>query len=124
MCLITRQNEPLIAEEDIIVFKNLKNSGNNDYVSPYQGFHFEINKIYTDTKESHIQQLTINSDPAYSITQGWFHSYSTLDGATKNCIFHGDVILVKAMIPKGTPYYLGICGDVCSKRIKLIEVCV
>lgn len=45
MCLITNQ-EPVIINQDINVYKILIPAENNCYISPIMGFTYEVNKMY------------------------------------------------------------------------------
>lgn len=46
MCLITPQQEPLIAEQDIVVFKQLSHLTDETAVSPFQCFTYILGDIY------------------------------------------------------------------------------
>ena len=112
MCLITNQREPYIAKTDIVVYKLVtKGTSDNKYISLYEKYPYELNKVYEE-----IDNLQENSTNTFG--KGWFHSFRTLIAAL---LVQNNTTIVIGIIPKGTPYYLGMYSDICSKKIKLIR---
>lgn len=110
MCLRTRQKEPLIAKEDIVAYKIAIKVGIT-YYSYFQHFPYTLNADYEETEEGEITKI----GDLYSIGKGWIHCYQDL---TFHC--KGSKI-IKCIIPKGTLYYIGINGDICSKRLIIVK---
>lgn len=109
MCLIKTHDEPKIAQADIEVWKILTNKG----LSPYHEYqyHHGINKP-AEHKEIPIEQRLING--------GYLHSYRKKEMAELNvlkCIWIIGVehVIHRMIIPKGTAYYEGDNGDMCSE---------
>lgn len=52
MCLITNQQEPIILEEDLVVYKVLKSTRSNDVVaSTARSFEYTLGKLYSTSIE-------------------------------------------------------------------------
>ena len=109
MCLIKTHGEPRIAQDDIEVWKILTDKG----LSPYHEYqyHHGINKP-AEHKEIPIEQRLI--------ADGYLHSYRKKEMAELNvlkCIWIIGVehVIHRMLIPKGTAYYEGDNGDICSE---------
>lgn len=114
MCLITNQSKPYIAKTDMVVYKVVTKNPNGRYISPYEKYPYELNKVYEeedDTIENH----------TCTIDKGWFHGFHSYIAALLVQPHIKDATIVVGIIPKGTPYYLGMYSDICSKKIKLIK---
>jgi hypothetical protein len=126
MCLFTTQQEPLIAEEDIEVYKILR----DDLSSPSQEFKYEQNKLYsTEDEEKFIDYIDIDISDELSnkkvtylkISKGFFHSYMLKKYSVNMMVYFSyfdntNRRLFKAIIPKGAKYYIGDV-DICSNKI-------
>lgn len=129
MCLVSKQKQPCIAEKDIEIYKLVVKRPNSDqYLSLFEKFPYELNKEYEENGDPNQRYFNYNTNHS-EISQGWFHSYSDYTIAIQHLIMYistpnWDVFLLPGVIPKGTPYYIGLEGDVCSKKIKLIGKCV
>lgn len=98
MCLTTFQNEPYIAEKDIIIYKALFKSG-KQIISPFQEFSYILNKLYqTDFRIT----LGLSNISVKNIYEG-FHGYRYKKYATSKWIE-----VYKCVIPKGSHYYISI----------------
>ena len=116
MCLLKTHNEPKIAQNDIEVWKVLTSEG----LSPFQNYpyHPGINKPAIQ-KETPLAATVIED--------GYLHAYRSKEKAeiyvTKYNIMFGcmaniipvECVAQRMLIPKGTAYYEGIIGDVCSE---------
>lgn len=102
MCLTTHMKEPLIAEEDIKVYKVLLVT-DYGYTAPYlQEFYYKkgSNK---PTTEGHV--LDPSCDGVYK--EGWLHAYtSKLEAYYLSLLFFPSII-VEMYIPKGAMYFIG-----------------
>lgn len=105
MCINLTQRSLKIAKEDIIAYKVLEVQ--SDFIfTPYQYMPIVFNKLYTDTKQ---ERQDFNR-----ITSGIYHLFSSIEDATllkkyveKEYSKKSKFIIVKAIIPKGTGYYIG-----------------
>lgn len=120
MCLTSVIGEPLIAKEDIKVYKVLEyHADTGHYVTPYYG---KVVKSPSDVMSTYDEEEDIKySDvlEGYEIGKGFIHSFlSHKDtGVYYNCV------VVKGIIPKGTEYYVGcFVEDVCSKELRLTGI--
>lgn len=109
MCLRKTHVEPKIAQDDIEVWKVLTNEG----LSPYQNYQYHpgINKPVKQ-RVIPVKQLLI--------TDGCLHAYRKKEMAKEfrlNCMWIDGVehVIHRMIIPKGTAYYEGDDGDVCSE---------
>lgn len=128
MCLTTKQKKPRIARKDIEIYKLVVKDSLNEqkYLSLYEKFPYELNKVYeepaNEDNDKNCSWLVHNT-----FGEGWFHSFKDYTIALFNSdisysrIIGNDIIIISGIIPKGTPYYLGIYGDICSKKIKLVR---
>ena len=113
MCLTSKQKEPLIAKEDIVVYKlvvkdNLPTSPY--YYGPTTGFQYRLNKLYEDSHNPYVQYFTSDLSIS-SITKDWFHSFidyttARVALASTRIIDCNECVLLKGIIPKDTYYYL------------------
>lgn len=132
MCLVTFSREPLIAEEDIVCYKQF-------YMYSSSGFMFtpivqyrvavpeDIPTIMDDTsKPVKIKNVPFGSTylgkvintPAYEISTGMIHAYTNPDLIVTNLTFYKKF---KCIIPKGTRYYTGLNDDICAKKLLIIK---
>lgn len=103
MCLYTEQIEPYIAKEDIIVYKVLKKVGNK-YFTYFQDYPVELNSLLTP--EPIKGDVVIEDEPYYYIEGGMIHSYVDSKFSEFNSL--KSQFLVKAIIKKGTKFYIGL----------------
>lgn len=128
MCLTTKQKKPKIARKDIEIYKLVVRDPLNKqkYISLYEKFPYELNKVYEELANEDNDKN--RSWWAYNtFGEGWFHSFTIYGAAllSKASLFGkikgNNIIILSGIIPKGTPYYLGMYGYICSKKIKLIK---
>ena len=139
MCLISKTNTPLIAEEDIVVYKILMHKNGKDYapiVSEDGGLQHYIYK-------KGVNKARLNEDVGYAwnnlyrIGKGFLHAYTTEGIAEKNkdkwnlwmCAKHAYYrerkfhFVVKMFIPKGVEYFLSDDGnEICAKQLLWEEI--
>lgn len=114
MCLLTTWKFPRITLKDKVVYKVLLEGP--DLHSPCRLEWYELNKVYREPLKS----LFGDKATCYKMLgKYWRHSYLSNNRVIR---FRGTVY--KAIIPRFTFYYKGIDGDICSKKIKIIEKCV
>lgn len=123
MCLFTNRKTPYIAKEDIIIYKVVCTNSNGIYESFYARFPYKLGVEYEQHEDFTIEEVPfLYYGTKYIISKGWFHSYIDYFHTFMeyNSIIK-DVVIVKGIIPKGSEYYRGVGGEICSRKIKLIE---
>ena len=93
MCLYIGKNSSFIAKSDIIVYKELKQIGKNDYVTPHQDFPVKLDNLL-------IPEGIATEKPCgfkYRIEEGTIHAYS---------IIPRPGIYFKAIIKRGTKFWI------------------
>ena len=134
MCLITTQQEPLIAQEDMIVYKMM----NKNLQSIYMEFNYNLNELYqTDIREEDdrfycfdiIHRKYIlenfpdwNSDFLPKGLKCFSHGFHSVNSQERIEHFYGSVF--ECTIPKGSEYYTEPTGTIVSNQIiinKLIK---
>lgn len=138
MCLITEQKTPLIAESDIIVYKQVRNVEDNLnlVLSTNQSFPYTLKKLYeTEIKPRVLQRFSYADyivDEYYTKVYGndyrynqellqlaeGFHFYRNLDRVEpikrRNDAFY---CIVKCIVPAGAIYYVDSTGLGISNKI-------
>ena len=93
MCLYIGKNSSFIAKSDIIVYKELKQIGKNDYVTPCQDFPVKLDNLL-------IPEGIATEKPCgfkYRIEEGTIHAYTSSNG---------NDLKFKAIIKKGTKFWI------------------
>lgn len=127
MCLYSKTNTPLIAEEDIVVYKVLMHRNGKDYApvvsdtANLQSYIYKKGANKARLKED--ISLTLDGR-TYAIGQGFLHAYTTNEEAEKSktrwncCFLTVSNFVVKMIVPKGTEYFVGIDEkDICAKQL-------
>ena len=137
MCLITIQKKPIIAEEDITVYKVLiekvDDNGSTFYVSPFgkKKYKYGTNtpyrgKNWTEEKSVYLD-WGINKN---IIERGWLHAfiddftaYLGKDDMRENksladkFLPSDRLVTVEMTIPKGAKYFIGFEKDICADKL-------
>lgn len=133
MCLITNQQEPKIAQEDITVYKNLFKIG-NVFQSIFNKFEWKLGELYrTKIEESPDWCSYDDTDNNYlnANYNGWTRRSheelkcfgSGFHSAKKGRLrTYGSEILVECTIPKGSEYYEDFTGLYVSNQIIINKV--
>lgn len=130
MCLYTTlPNIPLIAEEDIIVYKIMDRTQNGELRSFYRNMVYVIGEEYEsllkyfDTDEhdyNHREQGFIGR-----IEEG-LHSYSRMHVILMNFIYSSDeIVVIECIVPKGAEYYHGVFGShhsIASNKLRAVRI--
>ena len=133
MCLISNTNTPLIAKEDIVVYKIIMRKNNKDYAPVVSEDEELPHYIYKKgvNKARFKEDVSWAWNCYYRIGKGFLHAYTTKDIAEKNCDrwnawvgrsnlctgvkYH---FVVRMIIPKGTEYFNSVEGDeICAKEL-------
>lgn len=112
MCLFTKQQEAKIANENIIVYKLLH--CNNGVLRPpiFSSYIYKLRKLNSTNIE-----LSPVLDLGYNVYQA-FHAFTTIHNALTSSIVRNNVLLYKCVIPKGSEYYISVCGsEIASNKI-------
>lgn len=130
MSLLTRQKEPYIAEEDLLVYKALRVDTNLDgttYTTVYTEDEVKLNTMLEGIGE-HKGYLLYNF---YEYDQGFVHSSARGDIEWKSkplgliVNLTKDLKVYEAYIPKGTKYFIDKnTMDFCSEKLYLTDKCV
>ena len=130
MCLIKNKkhhpsNRPLIAEEDIVCYKQLDINCQNVIITPITRIHIPLKCIQKNKKKRIPFKAEIvnkfkfiwNHVLGFSnvVTDGFIHTFSS-NPLYYNFLWSGPVF--KCIIPKGTKYFIGENGnDYASEQI-------
>ena len=121
MCLFTNRTKPLVASKDLVVYKALTVE-DGKYYTPYQGVEVKLNS-YLTVPDSKVRKMSLFG--YYEINGEGIHSYTHL----------GENIGFKAIIPKGTPFWISvdlqeiastelyITDEICDEETDLKEIC-
>ena len=129
MCLITQQNQPKIADNDIICYKvllKMKTGERTSYVSPIQHwFYFkdepDPNYVFVPDKpywldngkeDLKVSYVDMTYPVNYELYSGYFHMYKNKEDAEKFLTMYNlplSLSLFECVIPKGSKYYEGTC---------------
>lgn len=127
MCLYTKQICPLRADKDIICYKVFTDSFDKFHImTPYLRKHiFKPTKNNPTLMDDTDFNVEINNATVMypngrickikCVGYGMIHAYVNIRG------IHGPTLRYKCIIPKGTLYYKGMFGDICAKKILVIE---
>ena len=114
MCLITRLTKPFVAKNDIVCYKYLYKK-NDRYETPYQNVSVKLGEeMVANSNESYDGDY--NNFKKYGINGGFIHATlgrkNTVDGN----------IVVKAIIPAGTEFYVGDDAvEVCARKLFITD---
>lgn len=117
MCLIARSKE-LIAKKDIPCYKVLKRTLYSGLLTPYMSKSVRIGQVmdirYFGRRASYFSETI-------AIDEG-IHAYTSKKRALSVCSPFCERIIVRTIIPKGTPYYLGTRQDIVALKMKLKKI--
>jgi hypothetical protein len=140
MCLVTEQLEPIILEEDKIVYKAVEliiTPSPDEYVmSAYQRFRYKLGKLYSaviahEPKSEKIyvryysdeQEIYYERKPSktlVTISTG-FHGFINLETA-EYYLEEGLEVIVECTYPKGSEYYEDATGLCVSNQIIINKI--
>lgn len=120
MCLYTRKRLPRVAKRDIVCLKILSKDFFGVYMTPYRGMRIQLNsKIEACPEKVDIifNDYDCLDNTVYSVNGGVVHSVLLDEDKCK-----GRAYVKKAIIPKGTEYYLGCFGlEIASKELYVTD---
>lgn len=124
MCLSTYRKEAYVAQDDIVVFKRLKyevcyHNGERyrKYYTPLTDVPVELGRSFLPKAVQHDSNLTYSD--IYECGAGWIHSYWTDLDFDWKC--SRGKYNVKAVIPAGTTFRIGLKGDIVSKELYITD---
>lgn len=115
MCLYTSNKKPFVAKRDYIVYKYLTKAGTT-YFTPYQGTKIER---FNDTLKAEITSYySYNEGYKFSVADGFIHAVLCKNEG----LDYGNCIAFKAIIKKGTEFYIGdgLC-DICARELFITD---
>ena len=115
MCLYTKQKEPLVATHDIVCLKYL---GKNalGFHTPYKIVKVELDKeLKAEGNEAIVKSICedIFGEEMFTIEGGFVHARLEPDDSIAN-------YCMKAIISKGTKYFLSVFGDEIAAKTMII----
>lgn len=131
MCLYTKQICPLRARKDIVCYKRFELGYLPDLAvimkTAVRGILVSIPKpdeptvmvAYPDSIEK-VRTIDTTRDrynARFQIYGGMIHAYTKLEYSKGPW----PLIIFKCIIPKGTLYYKGTSGDICAKKMLIVE---
>lgn len=123
MCLVSEISYSVRSSEDKLCYKVLF-INKDTLISPYRNYKFNIGEVTNDIAEESIIPIF----NVYMIESGFFHTYASphhakilLDKLSRDLPKCFKIGIFEAIIPKGTLYYKGLLGDLCSKSLKIIK---
>lgn len=119
MCLIKTHRFPKISTKQITVYKllYLYNSKNKEYFTPYKRVKVNMGETIK-AKKSWLRGIFKEDIEGEGV-----HAYLTLEKALMNkFLMDGNfIIVVEAIIPSFTPYWIGFEGEIAASKIKIAE---
>lgn len=125
MCLTPKESAK-IAEEDIVVYKLLSKYLNGAYYSSWKDAPYEVGKLYTAIIGYHERLYKVDEYLIKTtIIKEGLHAYVDRSTAVFRSMHLSvpELVIVKAIIPRGAMYVLGVEDDIVSTQLKLIEIC-
>ena len=113
-------NRPLVAKEDIVCYKKLRQVCNTAYITPCTDTLIPIECIQDKVpfKAQIIFKLKFIWNHIFGfgncVEDGFIHSFQTHTESRRYITF-------KCIIPKGTKYFIGYEGDYASEKIIFLE---
>lgn len=129
MCLYTKQEAPKVATEDIECYKVLQKK-DSKWITPYRGYPVKFNEVMEAEGRKTDNVLILNE--FHEVNEGYFHAcanslgiYNTYRDVETAYKRQGKKIpgfkTFRAIIPKGSNYYVGARGDICSDKLIITE---
>lgn len=109
MCLNPKHKNAKVAKKDIECIKWL-DKDNKNFISPYQCMIYKLGSTY-EAKFSFHNDTIEEGIHAFRGTRVWYTKYFKSSTVCKTDVF------VKAIIPKGTKYYVGKNYDIVAEKM-------
>lgn len=130
MCWITYVSsfvEPQYAETDIDVYKIVrlrrKRFGRIVFEAPFHDsdFKYKPNKVYYQEMEV-VKKVTEEGDFLYQEIHTGLHCLNSSKAVTRYLgnFWNYNLTLVRAVIPKGTKYFINESGEIVTERLKIL----
>lgn len=103
MILRNDDTDKHVAEADIVVYKLVYKSSNNEYKSAVKGYVYKKDKINDGSMS--VRTVTTIGRIRVKIVEEGFHSYKHLTDAES--VTETGLVIVKCIIPKGSTFYNG-----------------
>ena len=130
MCLFSIEPAPRITQEDIECFKILREK-DGQWITPFRDYPVKFN-VELIAEGDDYEETFIDIFGFYKVDKGYFHSCTSGESTRK----YAEEIKVaytrrgrkcplltgfKAIIPKGSKYYIGSRGDICSDKLIILK---
>ena len=99
MCLCISNKKPLVAKKDIVVYKYVKEQ-NGIYVTPYQNYPIQTNKVLSPSHKG--EDIVGTTYHKYAIRGGAIHAYTSSNDSD----WVEGITCLKAIIKKGTEFWV------------------
>ena len=120
MCLYTKQIKPKVAEKDIVVYKVL----DHNMGSPYYGLLYPLNEKRTSILKRYDWKWEEKGYKIYDVEEGLHAFTKRLAAYVKQYYLNqpdrnnlATYSVYKAIIPKGSKYYIGLDNDIASDAL-------
>ena len=115
MCLYTSNKKRFVAKRDYIVYKYLTKEGTT-YFTPYQ--QTKIERLNNTLKAEITTYYSYNESYKFSMADGFIHAVL----CKNEDLDYGNCIAFKAIIKKGTAFYIGdgLC-DICARELFITD---
>lgn len=120
MCLQRTSRKVRITTKDLTVYKVLRKSFDGTFFSPCQGTSWKrgvTKSVRSFSTSSNVQFTTVLPENSRFIKKG-FHAFRTRDAARRSWML-GEIHT--AVIPKGTPYLLGVDDEIVALKIQVVD---
>lgn len=121
----TRKPIPKKALKDIEVFKLLKRAvrdGKKVWITPFQKFQYETGYVYYNRgKDPFTLKHPWYDGAEWNVEQG-LHAYRTLEKAIQTKKYESNRQIFRAVIPKGSLYFMGTNDDIVSNQLQILEL--
>jgi len=112
MCLTAIHPEPKTADKDIVCYKLLLQTSDGNFTSIVRNYPWSIH----EPVESKLGPRSLRFD---EVEEG-LHAYMTLEAAEKSTFCFDRI--AKAVVPKGSRYYLGTNDEIAADHMELTKV--
>lgn len=98
------------------------------FYSPFCNFKWTLGVTYEDPNKPDVKTVKSGHRGTYRMVgKGFFHTFTNIKEASKLAEYLANkypkhtIVIHEAIIPEGTKYYEGTCGDLCTKSLKILD---
>jgi len=124
MCVLTKERKPFTASEDINVYKVLIIRSYGNRLRPIRTLclRFPVPEDGIMRAAEANKPCYLRKEKVYAVSAGMIHAFKDFSIAVPNMNNHASwmgTAIYHAVIPKGTLYYIGLNGDICSEVLHI-----